>query len=268
MDEPEWLDCTDPNRMLRSVRGKATVRKLRLFGCACVRRIWELFSHDKDALPVVELVERYADDAKDRGESYARTVEDMRAYFGRPDEEELAETAPQKGEDDTPLAILISQANAAYAVFLVRESAYRLPECVFVNRYAEVESKVRQAAKYVVFAVLGATAPAKANAKVKQEVKKTERTKQCQVLHDIIGTFFRPVSLAPPWRTPSVVSLAQAAYEERTLPAGTLDPDRLAVLSDALDEAGCTDTDILSHLRGPGPHVRGCWVIDLLLGKE
>jgi hypothetical protein len=44
--------------------------------------------------------------------------------------------------------------------------------------------------------------------------------------------------------------------------------DRLPVLADALEEAGCTDADILSHLRGPGPHVRGCWVVDLLLGKE
>ena len=61
--------------------------------------------------------------------------------------------------------------------------------------------------------------------------------------------------------------LATAAYEERILPAGTLDSDRLAVLADALEDAGCDNEDILSHLRGPGPHVRGCWVVDLLLGK-
>jgi hypothetical protein len=61
--------------------------------------------------------------------------------------------------------------------------------------------------------------------------------------------------------------MAQTAYDERILPAGTLDPDRLAVLADALEDAGCDNADILSHLRGPGPHVRGCWVVDLLLGK-
>jgi hypothetical protein len=65
-----------------------------------------------------------------------------------------------------------------------------------------------------------------------------------------------------------VVRLAQAAYEERHLPAGTLDDGRLAVLADALEEAGCTDTDIVGHLRGPGPHVRGCWPVDLCLGKS
>jgi hypothetical protein len=62
-----------------------------------------------------------------------------------------------------------------------------------------------------------------------------------------------------------VLSLAQAAYEHRTLPAGTLEPARLALLADALEEAGCTSAAVLDHCRGPGPHVRGCWVVDLIL---
>ena len=63
--------------------------------------------------------------------------------------------------------------------------------------------------------------------------------------------------------------LAEDAYEQRTIPAGTLDNARLAVLADALEEAGCQDQDILGHLRLQGAmHVRGCFVIDLLLGKE
>ena len=68
--------------------------------------------------------------------------------------------------------------------------------------------------------------------------------------------------------TPNVLGLAQTAYEERVLPGGHLDPARLAVLADALEEAGCTDAEILDHLRGPGSHVRGCWALDLVLGKE
>ena len=70
------------------------------------------------------------------------------------------------------------------------------------------------------------------------------------------------------WNDATVVRLAQAAYEERHLPAGTLDNGRLAVLADALEEAGCTDADLLSHLRGSGPHVRGCWPVDLCMGKS
>jgi hypothetical protein len=90
---------------------------------------------------------------------------------------------------------------------------------------------------------------------------------QAALLRDIFRPF-RPVTLDPAWGTPLVVALAQAVYEERELPAGTLDPARLAVLADALEDAGCTNSDILAHLRGPGPHVRGCWAADLLLGKE
>ena len=88
------------------------------------------------------------------------------------------------------------------------------------------------------------------------------------VLRDVIGNPFRPVSFEPAWRTSNVVSLAQTIFEERELPSGLLDRARLAVLADALMDAGCDNEDILGHCRSEGPHVRGCWVIDLLLGKE
>jgi hypothetical protein len=84
----------------------------------------------------------------------------------------------------------------------------------------------------------------------------------------VVGNPFRPVTLSPGWRAPQVLALAQAAYEQRELPAGTLDLARLAILADALEEAGCDQADLLAHPRGPGPHVRGCWAVDLLLGKS
>lgn len=59
-----------------------------------------------------------------------------------------------------------------------------------------------------------------------------------------------------------------AAYEERSLPAGTLEARRLAILADALEDAGCRDQEVLNHLRQPGEHWRGCHALDLLLGKE
>jgi len=95
---------------------------------------------------------------------------------------------------------------------------------------------------------------------------------QSDLLRDIFGPLpFRPVSLSPAvrtWNDATVVRLAQAAYDERQMPAGTLDNGRLAVLADALEEAGCQDADILGHCRSGGEHVRGCWVIDLLLGRS
>jgi hypothetical protein len=94
-----------------------------------------------------------------------------------------------------------------------------------------------------------------------------ERRVQCGLIRETFGNPFRPVSVSPTWLRPQVVALAQAAYDHRDLPSGHLDPARLTVLADALEEAGCADADLLGHLRGPGPHVRGCWALDLLLGK-
>ncbi len=88
------------------------------------------------------------------------------------------------------------------------------------------------------------------------------------LLRCIFGNPFRPVSINPTWLTPTVTNLAATAYQERILPSGELDTARLSVLADALEEAGCDNSDILTHLRGPGPHVRGCWVVDMLLMKE
>ncbi len=69
------------------------------------------------------------------------------------------------------------------------------------------------------------------------------------------------------WHDGAASQLAHAAHDERLLPEGTLDPARLAVLADALEDGGCADAELLGHLRGPGPHVRGCWAVDLILGK-
>ena len=66
----------------------------------------------------------------------------------------------------------------------------------------------------------------------------------------------------------TVVNHARLAYDDRLMPSGTLGAARLAVLADALERSGCTDAELLGHLRGPGPHVRGCWAVDLLLGRE
>jgi hypothetical protein len=96
----------------------------------------------------------------------------------------------------------------------------------------------------------------------------TSRSCQANLLRCLFGNPFRPVTLNPSWQTPTVTSLAHAAYGERILPSGHLDNTRLGVLADALEEAGCTDLSILEHLRSPGPHVRGCHVVDLLTGRK
>jgi len=79
-------------------------------------------------------------------------------------------------------------------------------------------------------------------------------------MREIFGNPFHPVTADPAWRTATVVSLATAIYDDRAF-------DRLPILADALEDAGCTNADILNHCRQPGEHVRGCWALDLLLEK-
>jgi hypothetical protein len=66
----------------------------------------------------------------------------------------------------------------------------------------------------------------------------------------------------------TAVDIAQTAYADRSFPTGCLNQSRIPLLADALEDAGCTDAELLGHLRSPGPHVRGCWAVDLVLGKE
>jgi hypothetical protein len=89
----------------------------------------------------------------------------------------------------------------------------------------------------------------------------TEHVAQASLLRDIFGNPFRPVAFSPEWRTSTAVGIAGGMYESRDFGA-------MPILADALQDAGCDSGDVLGHCRGPGPHVRGCWVVDLVLGKE
>jgi hypothetical protein len=88
-----------------------------------------------------------------------------------------------------------------------------------------------------------------------------ESAEQCGIARDIFGNPFRPVTFCPEWRTDTALSLARQMYELRDFGA-------MPILADALQDAGCDSEDILAHCRGSGPHVRGCWVVDLVLGKS
>ncbi|MDY3560909.1 hypothetical protein R5W23_002158 [Gemmata sp. JC673] len=93
-----------------------------------------------------------------------------------------------------------------------------------------------------------------------QRAEEAEDAYQADLIRDIFGNPFRPMVLNPAWRTSDALALARGIYDEGAF-------DRLPILADALQDAGCDSDDILNHCRGPGPHVRGCWVVDLVLGK-
>jgi hypothetical protein len=82
------------------------------------------------------------------------------------------------------------------------------------------------------------------------------------LVRDVLGNPFRPpVPLAPAWVTATVAGLASTIYATGAF-------DRLPILADALEDAGCTDKALLAHCRGPGPHARGCWAVDLVRGMS
>jgi hypothetical protein len=88
------------------------------------------------------------------------------------------------------------------------------------------------------------------------------RSERLAILHDIFGNPFRTFSFSPEWRTDTAVSLARQMYDSRGFSA-------MPILADALQDAGCDSEDILSHCRDTSlTHVRGCWVVDLVLEKS
>jgi hypothetical protein len=94
------------------------------------------------------------------------------------------------------------------------------------------------------------------------EAAAAEKLEQANLIRELLGNPFRPTAILPDWRTSTVLALARGIYEERAF-------DHMPILADALQDAGCDNEDILNHCRdAKRPHVRGCWVVDLILGKD
>ena len=238
MTEADWLAGTDLREMLKALNagGLLSERKARLFAAACCRRVFPpmLDGRSRHAVTVCEL---YAD-----GLTSQRALAAARAEAG--EVARALEVAPVSLERNKALA-------AARAAHAAARPTGKRPALV---------NEVRQVADAALMAAM--------IGRLSSRIHIESVLPQCQFLRCILGNPFRPATVSPAWRTPQVVDLAQAAYDQRELPAGTLDVARLAILADALEDAGCDQADILEHLRRLGPHVRGCWVVDLLLGKE
>jgi hypothetical protein len=284
MTEAEWLACIDPEPMLDFVcrQGRlaekpgafnapveplrelidqlgrpATVyhRKRRLFACACCRRVWPLL--EGPARAAVEAAERFAD-----GEA---TEDELRA---------ASRSAEEAGRGLTRAAnVATAAALAAGRFFDVRFSASHVASDGGFTRPADliVYAMERADDPALAFAQVGTTTPLRGRRGRRSAAQSAEQSAQCGLLRCLFGNPFQSVTVDPAWLAGNggaVAKLAQAAYDQRSLHSGELDAARLAVLADALEVAGCSVTDILAHLRGPGPHVWGCWVVDLLTGRQ
>jgi hypothetical protein len=220
--------------MLKHVPGHSQ-RAIGLFGVACCRAVWHLLT-DERSRRAVEVAERYAEGQASSAEFSEAS---RRAYQARDATHisEEAETTATEHDFD------VSAAHRA--VSYLTETGFR---CI-----GEVGEFVRRPAS---------------DGQRHEYPSPLLMELQCNLLREIFGNPFRPLLPEPNWRSPGVLQLAQTAYDDRSLPAGTLDSARLAVLADAVEEAGCTDAELLGHLRSPGPHVHGCWAVDAVLGKS
>ncbi len=231
MTEEEWLTGTDPEPMLEFLRHGVNERKLRLFECACCRHIWHLIPpyHRR----TVEVAERFADGLA--------TVKELHQSY------QITRETPENHEGDFDPA---GEGND-YDPFIVPWPSQATTATAFSpGGWDELD------ASYWSAELAAWTRP--------KQVYREERKAQTHLLRDICGNPFRPVAREASWvawEGGTIQKLAFAAYEEHCF-------ESLPVLADALEDAGCTNADILSHLRGPGPHVRGCWVLDLILGKS
>lgn len=117
----------------------------------------------------------------------------------------------------------------------------------------------REAVRYLA-SHAGGFEPEPVREQLQDREREREHVTQCGILRDVFGNPFRPVAFNTSWLTSTVVALAEGIYTKRAF-------DQLPILADALQDAGCDNADILAHCRSDGPHVLGCWVVDLLLGK-
>jgi hypothetical protein len=238
MTEAEWLTCAEPVPMLEHLRAGITKtvagrRKLRLLACAFVRRFWDVMVDEWDRNAVL-VAERYADGEADKT-ALLEAREAARDYRTR-------KRTPKAGGTGTSLtwpAQLAAVASAWDA------ACHASRGCADTAWLLARDSGPHETEK----------SPSHTGA----------RRAHADLVRDLFGDPFRPApaAIAPAWLVTNdgaARRMAEAAYQQRQF-------DRLPILADALEEAGCADGAILSHLRGPGAHARGCWCVDLLLGK-
>jgi hypothetical protein len=235
--EEEWRACEFPEQIARLFqRERVGDRKARLLAAACLRRLWD-WPPVASRRWAVELLERQADGPVPAAEGLAAAAALREARLSTTDVMggmywQMSSDYSEENQTD-PWRTGWSSAEAMVVAAARRaQVSDGLPDGRPDDKYRLPEERVL-----------------------------------CGLLRCLLGNPFRTVALDPACASPTAVALAFVACEHRVLPGGTLDPARLAVLADALQDAGCADVELLNHCRGPGPHIRGCWALDLILGK-
>jgi hypothetical protein len=243
MTEADWLGCADPVAMLDWLCGRTSERKLRLLAVACCRRVGHLFTDDRSRA-IVDLIERYADGRTNEWELAARGearagLEDAvgKVWGGQPIQSEAAS--------------LVRQAASRDPVRAARETVLRAAAVVTAAATGPCPFDTPDLVHHVAWRAAYRVAWEKASGEF------------CRLVREVFGNPFRPARVMPcslAWDDGIVPAIALAIYAEGAF-------ERLPILADALEDAGCDDAVLLDHCRAGGAHVRGCWVVDLLLGR-
>jgi hypothetical protein len=247
MTETEWLACTDPVKMLEFLRGKASDRKFRLYLCAGVRHIQHLL-FSPDSVTAVDVGERFADGLAEEMERYEAEYQAEAKTFGCEFDESFWQRYSDHPRDDLPRLVEMG----AFSASSLSGGPWEVNEADREQLMASA-SLAEACASYL---------PNRQDW-YHRDIARVGWPGRWLV-DCLFGNPFRPITIDPAWvawHDGTVRKLAQAIYDERRF-------DDLPILADALEEAGCDNADILAHCRQPGEHVRGCWVVDLLLGKE
>jgi hypothetical protein len=232
MTEAEWLACADPRPMLHFLGQGVTARKVRLFVVACCHRLWDGWV-DGGAGIALDVADRLADT---HGAPVRETV--VRIPTGQ--------AVIDCGATDPIPSVLVSAQSSGQDP----GPPLNFPQPLeLILESLACSRDPRLSPEWLVYQLSRAG---------------LDQKHQAELLRDVVRGPFRPLLFRQVWRGHNGgagARLANNIYDDRAF-------DLLPILADALEDAGCADADILAHCRGPGPHVRGCWVVDLLLGKS
>jgi hypothetical protein len=245
MTEEEW-STTEPADIRHYWYGHASPRTLRLLVCAWLRQVWHWLV-DERSRRAIELAERLADgEASEEEQDSAReaawdAVVDITwgngqgVFYNDPIQAAADAAAEAVSNDCDRRGVSANEYREHWYIWYAIRAYDRIAEAYRTSDCGPTDWKEARAIQY-------------------------------KLMMDILGSdpSFRLTPLKPLWRTwnrGTVLQLAQAICSELCF-------DDLPILADALEEAGCDRQDILAHCRGPGPHVRGCWALDVILGKN
>ena len=239
MTEPEWLRARYSEELLRFIEPKVSDRKLHCFAIACARRIAPLLPHPA-SLHGVEAMQRFVE-GQCSPEDISRLSWDV----------EGAAFRVEIG-GGVPWLQLVEQLPTEYLLELVANPTYAI----------QSGRDLLTRAAYFVDSIFCTTPWERRSRDWPQATPPGNLFRPIALVHEVFGNPFRPVTFSTAWRTSTAVAIAQQMYESR-------DFSPMPILADALQDADCDHEDILNHCRDAnGTHVRGCWAVDLVLGKS